>query len=183
MSGTVPLTGSLMSVMALSTLLLCAGCEDKRGVRIGDDPPAISGRDIRGNSVTLARLKGKIVVVYFWTNSCCGGSVAELEPMYRRNKHKGLAVLAINEIDQEKEVQSFAEKNGLTFTILADEHSRILRKYQVFAFPTVFILDWNGVVRERILGNVGSVQLEKLILRQVDAKKKTEESYEKSRVR
>ena len=175
----VPKRGLLLSALLLSTLLLCAGCEDRKGVQVGDSPPSISGSDIRGDSVSLAKLKGKIVLICFWTNSCCGDNVKELQSLYRKYESKGLAVLAINEMDAKKDVQSFAKTNGLTFTILTDENSELLKQYQVFAFPTYYIVDRNGVLRQRILGEIQSGKLEELILRQFDVNKRAEESYEK----
>jgi len=38
-------------------------------------------------------------VIYFWTDSCCGGSLKKLEPLYRENRDNGLALLAVNEGD------------------------------------------------------------------------------------
>jgi peroxiredoxin len=179
----IPLKGCLLSALVLATLLLCTGCDEKKGVKIGDNPPAISDNDIHGEFVSLAQLKGKIVIVYFWTNSCCGDSLKELEPIYSRNKYKGLEILAINEMDSRKDVESYALNNRLTFTMLTDEHSMLFKQYKVLGFPTVFILDRSGIVREKILGDVQIAKLEKLVLRQFDIQKKAEESYEKVHAR
>ncbi|EKD35657.1 MAG: alkyl hydroperoxide reductase/thiol specific antioxidant/Mal allergen [uncultured bacterium] len=174
---------SFTALLGLATVCFCFGCDKKQGIETGDTPPAISGNDIHGKVVNLAQLKGKIVVIYFWTNSCCGSSVKELETIYRKNKHKGLEVLAIDEIDSKKDVESFAKSNGLSFTILMDEHSSFLKQYQVFAFPTIFIIDGNGILRKKILGDIGGAQLEKQALRLLDLQKKAEESYEKVHAR
>lgn len=155
--------------IALALLLFCTACAEKKVVKIGDAAPAFSGYDLQGNSISLARMRGKAVVIYFWTDSCCGDSLKLLEPFYNRNKHGGLEILAVNEMDSRETVQSFATRNRLTFTMLPDENSAIFKQYNVLGFPTVLILDKSGVVREKILGDMQTAKLEKLIERHIDA--------------
>lgn len=165
--------------LLLATLLLSTACQKAKVVTIGEPPPAISGEDIHGKVASLDQLKGKVVVIYFWTNSCCGGSVKDLEPIYRDNKDRGLAVVAINEIDSRQYVQLFAKNNDLTFLMLTDQESKFLKQYQVYVFPTIFILDKHGIVRKKILGDIGSAKLQALVQQQFDMQKKAEESYQR----
>lgn len=149
--------------LLLAFFLLAAGCEDKRGVRIGDSAPAIVGTDLRGNSIGPESLKGKTVVVYFWTDSCCGDSLKLLEPFYRRNKSRNLELVAVNEIDTREKIESYVALNGVTFSMLADERSMLFKQYNVVGFPTVLVLDKDGVIREKVLGDMPTAKLEKLI--------------------
>lgn len=143
--------------------ILCSGC-DRKMVKVGEQPPAVSGKDINGNAVTLEALKGKVVVIYFWTNSCCGDTLKQdLEPLFRRNKDKGVAVIAVNELDGEQEVASLAANSKLTVPILVDAGSTLAKDFMVFAFPTAFILDRNGILRQKVLGQISASKLEQLI--------------------
>jgi peroxiredoxin len=171
--------GASSLFLLLATSLFCTACQKEKVVTIGEPPPAISGEDVFGKVAGLAQLKGKVVIIYFWTNSCCGGSVKELEPIYRDNKDRGLAVLAINEIDSRQYVHSFAKNNQLSFLMLTDPGSKFLKQYQVYVFPTIFILDKHGIVRKKIQGDIGSARLQKLVQQQFDMQKKAEESYER----
>ena len=174
-------TRAFRLALVLSTLLLCAGCEEKKGVKIGESPPPLSGPDIRGKSVSLAELKGKVVAIYFWTDSCCADSLRELEPVYRRYKDQGLEVLAINVMDSQAEIESFAARHRISFTMLRDEDSLRFNQYKVRGFPTIFLLDRSGIVREKILGSMRTSKLEKLIRRQIEAERKAAEAYRKVR--
>jgi peroxiredoxin len=158
------------SVLLLSALLFGAGCDKPQGVSIGDAAPAISGNDVHGEYVSLGQLKGKVVVIYFWVNSCCGASLKQLEPFYRQRRGDGLEILAINEFDSGKDLQAYAAGNSLSFTLLTDEHSMLSKQYRAFGFPTVFIVDRNGIVREKILGALRIADLEKRISLQLDRK-------------
>lgn len=170
---------SLISISILASLFYFTGCEKKQLTKIGDTPPGISDIDIHGESITLSKLKGKIVVIYFWKNSCCGDSVKKLEPFYDKNKDKGLTILAVNVGDSKEIVESYAKNNSLTFVMLADEHSKLFNKYQVFGFPTIIILDKNGIVREKIHGDILIGQLQKLVEKHFNIQKEMEANYEK----
>ena len=163
----------------LANLFFCTGCEKKQGVRIGDTPPVISGNDIHGEHVNLSKLKGKIFVIYFWTNSCCGDNLKKLEPYYRENKDKGLIVLAVNVGDSKEIVESYTKNNVLTFTMLTDEHAKLFKEYQAFGYPTIYILDKNGIVREKILGDIQTEKLQALVIKQFKIQKDVEANYEK----
>ncbi len=170
-------------VPILLTISLLGGCEPRPDVKIGEPAPAFSTTDITGAPVSLSQLKGKIVLIYFWTNSCCGDSLKLVEPLYAANRHKGLAICAINVGDTKEMVTSYAQSNGLTFAMLTDEHSGIFRRYRAFGFPTIFIIDGQGVIREKILGHIETDKLEKVLQRQFDIRKQAAASYEKTHPR
>jgi peroxiredoxin len=170
---------SFMMILMLASIVFSAGCEEKQRVKSGDAAPVFSARDVNGELVTLGQFTGDVVVLYFWTNSCCGDRLKQIEPVYVKHKQKGLALLAINVGDSGEAVKSYAQSNGLTFTMLTDERSKIFKQYGAIGFPTVFILDGNGIIRKKILGDIQAAQLEKLVEHQFTIKKETDAAYEK----
>jgi peroxiredoxin len=152
-----------IAILVMASLAFSSGCDEKQGVKTGDTPPGISGTDVHGDYVSLNQFKGNVIVLYFWTKSCCGERIKQLEPYYSINKHKGLAILAINVGNTREIVESYAKDNGLTFTLQTDERAMTSREYGVFGFPTIFILDRDGVIRKKILGDIDTLQLEKLV--------------------
>lgn len=164
--------------------LFIFGCDTKKhDIKNGDTAPQFSAADVSGGTISLSQNKGRTVVLYFWINSCCGDSLKLVEPFYRANKRNNLEVIAINVGDTKEVVTSYAKSNGLTFPMLADEHSTIYKQYQVFGFPTIFIIDKHGIIRGKVLGNIQNAQLEKLIQHHIDIQKKAEDSYEKTHSR
>ena len=147
----------------MACLAFSSGCDKKQGVKTGDKPPGISGTDIHGEFVNLNQFKGNVTILYFWTKSCCGERIKQLEPYYSMNKHKGLAIFAINVGNTREIIEAYAKDNGLTFTLQTDERAMISREYGVFGFPTIFILDREGTIRKKILGDIDTAQLEKLV--------------------
>lgn len=67
--------------------------------------------------------------------------------------------------------------------MLTDDHFSIFKQYQAFGFPTIFIVDRNGIIRQKILGNIQTDALKKVIQRQFDMQKQAEASYEKNHPR
>ncbi|MFA7402548.1 MAG: TlpA disulfide reductase family protein [Pelobacteraceae bacterium] len=155
------------TIVMLAPFVFFAGCEKNQGVKTGETPPEIYGTDIHGDPVSLRKLKGNVVVLYFWSNSCCGDKLKLLQPYYIRNKDKGVAILAINGTDSREAIESYAKKNGVSFTLQSDEHSMTSREYGVFGFPTLFIIDREGIVRKRIMGYIEPDQLNKYVVQYV----------------
>ncbi|HEY6871700.1 MAG TPA: TlpA disulfide reductase family protein [Geobacteraceae bacterium] len=152
-----------LSALALAFFAVISGCGEKPAVRIGETPPLLSGTDVNGKHVRLDRLKGNVIILYFWSSSCCSDRVKQLEPYYSQNKNRGLTVLAVQVGGSRNSVLSFARNNGLSFTMLADEDNMIFREYGIIGFPTIFIIDRSGIVRKKILGDVQTTQLSKLV--------------------
>ena len=158
-----PIIPLMCLLLALPSYL--SGCADKTVPKIGETPPGISCNDITGEYISLNRLKGNVVVIYFWSSSCCGDRLKQHEPWFSHNKYKGLSILAVNVGGDENSVRLFATNNGLTFTMLTDEHGMISRQYGVIGFPTIFIIDRNGVIRNKIVGDIETAYLFKLVSR------------------
>jgi len=156
----IPFMGLLLALPISLT-----GCVENSVPKIGETPPGISCNDVNGEYISLNRLKGSVVLIYFWSSSCCGDRLKQHEPWFSLNKYKGLSFLAVNVGDKENSVRLFAMNNGLTFTMLTDEHKMISRQYGVVGVPTIFILDRNGVIRNKIVGDIDGAYLFKLVSR------------------
>ncbi len=160
---------SVVALALLASIFFSAGCDMKpHGTKAGEKAPEISGTDVHGAIVHLSQLQGRVVVIYFWTNSCCAGNLKQLEPYYSRNRDKGLTILAINEGNSRADVEAYARNNGLSFTLQTDEDAMTSKEYGVFGFPTVFVVDRKGIIREKVLGQTDTARLEKIVARYLD---------------
>lgn len=133
----------------------------------GMEAPAFSGRNQRGEEVSLAQFRGKKVVLYFYpkdNTSGCTAQACNLNDNYQSFIAKGYEVIGVSP-DSEKSHKNFAEKYGLQFHLLADTEKEILQAYGVWGekkmygrtymgvFRTTFILDEKGVI-EQIIAKV-----------------------------
>ncbi|HET8948466.1 MAG TPA: TlpA disulfide reductase family protein [Candidatus Polarisedimenticolia bacterium] len=111
----------------------------------GDAAPAFEGIALDGAAVSLAGLRGRVVLLNFWGIACppCRIEMPELEKIRRR--HADLAMLGIEEMNATAaEARRFVETMGVRYPILLDPGERIGRLYRLEAHPTTVVLDRRG---------------------------------------
>lgn len=146
--------------------------------------PAFSGEkaadftlpDINGKKVSFSEFKGKVVVLNFWATWCgpCRAEMPSLNNLYNEYKDKGLVVLAVSVDASEKPVKSFARELKLTFPVLMDKDKAVsFDEYAALGLPTTFLIDKNGIVIEKIMGERewDSPQMKEKILKLLGGKK------------
>jgi peroxiredoxin Q/BCP len=131
----------------------------------GDKAPLFKGTDQEGNTVSLAGLKGKKVILYFYPKDMTPGCTAQacnLRDNYQALLKKGFAVVGVS-TDSEKRHHKFAEKYELPFPLLADENRVIHSLYGVWGekkfmgriydgtHRTTFLIDESGVIDKIIV--------------------------------
>jgi peroxiredoxin len=128
-----------------------AESQPSSGLQPGINAPDFSLQDPDGNLVTLSGLKGKPVIVVFWTSSCsaCAQDMALIENIYTQNQAAGLSVLAINVTTQDsaEAAVTFYSAQKLTFPILFDADNQVYKLYQVEALPATFFVDRSGAIQ------------------------------------
>lgn len=137
-------------------LALLMGCEQESpAVKIGVPAPAFSLARLDGSDIRFPdQYHGQVVVVRFWADWCpyCYDEMKALEPVYRQYRDRGLVILAINVMQPPETVQPFVDRLGLTYDILLDRQGEVMRGYRVMGLPMTFIVDRQGAVRVRIVG-------------------------------
>ena len=109
-----------------------------------------------GGEISLSELRGKVVLVNFWTSWCppCRKEMPAIESVYRSNKDIGLVVIGLNLTaqDSKPDVSAFVKEMGVTFPIALDVNNAVGNLYRVTALPTSFFIDRQGVIRSVIVG-------------------------------
>jgi peroxiredoxin Q/BCP len=115
----------------------------------GAQAPDFTLPDQDGNDVTLSDLRGKPVVLYFYpkadtpgcTTQACG--VRDHLPAYEAT---GAVVIGVSP-DPVKAVKKFHDKQGLNFTLLADEDHAVCETYGVWAEKSMYGRTYWGALR------------------------------------
>jgi thiol-disulfide isomerase/thioredoxin len=122
--------------------------EKARGkVAAGKSTPEIEAREWLNTTgpVSLAKLKGSVVVVEFWATWCppCRQSIPHLNGIYKKYKDKGLKVVGLTDEDTGK-VREFMKKIPMDYIV--GTGSRSGGAYGVRGIPTAFVLDTKGAL-------------------------------------
>ncbi len=113
--------------------------------------------DLDGRPIRLADLRGKVVWLNFWASWCppCQQETPILRDLDERYGDRGLAIVGISvQETSPTDVASYADRYELDYTIGFDGSGHILRTYRVFALPTQFFIDVNGIVTHVVNGPV-----------------------------
>lgn len=109
-----------------------------------------------GSTVALSDLRGKVVLVNFWTSWCppCRLEMPAIEKAYRSYKDIGFVVIGLNLTaqDSEQAAADFAKEIGLTFPIALDRDNATGNLYRITALPTSYFIDRKGVIRSVVVG-------------------------------
>ena len=111
--------------------------------------PEFKADQLDGGTLSLASLRGRVVLLNFWGISCppCRVEMPELEAMHRRLAPRGLVVLGVAEMNPTPEqARRFLSEVGTTYPIVLDPGERLGALYRLEAHPTTFVIDARGTI-------------------------------------
>ncbi len=115
----------------------------------GQPAPDFEARDGSGETVRLAELKGRPVVLYFYPKddtSGCTKEACDFRDAYAAVQATGAALLGVSP-DNEASHRKFATKFSLPFPLLADEGAKIATAYGVWKEKSMYGRTYMGVER------------------------------------
>jgi len=123
---------------------------------VGSPAPEIALKDLQGRDVKLSDLRGKVVLVNFWATWCkpCKEEMPAMQASYDKLRDKGFVVLAVNELEDTARVAEHIRTHSHTFEVVMDHNNQVANMYGVVGLPASFLIDPQGIVRERISGSL-----------------------------
>lgn len=150
-----------VSTLALALLFACAHAlawaqaELKPWTGPAAAPP-IELKTLDGVALTLADLKGKVVVVNFWA-TWCEPCIEEMPSMQRlREKLRGepFEILAVNYQEGVPRIRGFLQKVPVDFPIVRDTDGAVARAWKARVFPSSYVVDGAGNIRYTLVGSI-----------------------------
>ena len=144
--------------------------KEKPGLATGDLAPDFELTTLAGDTVKLSDYRGKTVMLNFWASWCppCRSEMPHMENYYNANKDSGeVEILAVNmtktEKNKEKSAKEFVDEYKLTFPILLDVDSDVMKMYQIKVYPTSYIINAEGVITDKLMLPLDDKMIEQVI--------------------
>ncbi|EAR20298.1 TlpA disulfide reductase family protein [Nitrococcus mobilis] len=101
-----------------------------------------------GEEVTLASLRGQVVLLNTWATWCipCRQEMPGFEALYRKYRERGFTVVGVN-IDEgraDASVERYIEALDVSFPIWRDARNRFSKRFRVLGVPETFLIDRAG---------------------------------------
>ena len=139
----IRLQAVMANIAGIVAGLLLAGCTEDFGV------------DQHGQKVAAERLEGQWLVINYWAEWCapCRSEIPELNTLAEQLSGQPISVLGVN-FDglQGAELSKAAQALGIEFTVLAQDPAPRFGLPRAEVLPVTFIVDGQGRMRERLLG-------------------------------
>jgi peroxiredoxin len=133
---------------------------------IGKKAPDIRLKNTSGEIVSLASLKGKVVLLDFWASWCgpCRAGNKHLVKLYKKYKEKGFEIYSVSVDSDTDSWKKAIKKDKITWLQVNDPgdwQSATATSWGISALPTTFVIDKNGVLTDY---DLEGKQLEKKIV-------------------
>jgi len=123
---------------------------DRESVAVGAPAPGFEERDLAGEVRSLASLRGKVVLLDFWSMGCapCVGEIPDLVAAWQRFHAAGFEILGVNAGDPRDALVPFLERQGVVWPQLPQTgfDDELFRRYRVQALPTYVLVGPDGTI-------------------------------------
>ena len=163
MSATLPWMRTGATALALAVCLLAAACRGGAQAGPAQSMPAPEfagvGRWINSPPLTVAGLRGKVVLVEFWTYACgnCIRVTPHVNAWHRRYRDLGLVVVGVHTPEYEAErvpanVEAAVARYGIGYPVALDNDYATWNAYRNQFWPALYLIDRQGRVVYRHVG-------------------------------
>ncbi|MET3769403.1 thiol-disulfide isomerase/thioredoxin [Marisediminicola sp. UYEF4] len=140
------------------------------------EPISFTGETDTGETLSREDYEGEVLVVNFWYAACapCRAEAPDLEAVYQKWKGDGASFVGVNIYDGADTSQAFARKFDVGYPSVLDAESGAVRlafagDISPNAVPTTFVLDKQGRIAARILGQLQERSILDTLIRDVMA--------------
>lgn len=148
---------ALACVAGLLALLVWRLTHQQHAPPVGSLAPAFTLARLDGSgTMSLASLRGRPVVLNFWSSSCvtCKSEAPVLERDWTRYRPRGVVFLGVDYNDLAPDARTFVAAHGLTFPILKDDSGSVTNNYGVAQAPETYVVNRRGRIVAHLAGPI-----------------------------
>lgn len=148
------LGGGLLLAVFVGFLVVALWRQQVSEQRAAGVAPDFSFTTFEGQSINLADLKGKGVVVNFWASWCnpCREEAALLEKAWQREQGQGIVFLGLDYLDQEHPAKEYLAEFKISYPSGSDIQSTAARRYGIQGVPETFFIKPTGEIASIAIG-------------------------------
>jgi cytochrome c biogenesis protein CcmG/thiol:disulfide interchange protein DsbE len=133
-------------------------------MEVGSPAPDFPAHDLQGRKVTLAQLRGQVVLLNIWATWCepCRQEMPSMERLHRQLGPEGLRIVAVS-IDASPstaddsgrrggDVAAFVREFGITFPVWRDPAGDVQQLYRTTGVPESFVISRDGTIMKKVIG-------------------------------
>ncbi len=170
---------SLFNSLGLTAVLLLAGAvlpvavttaaaADAAALPALGPAPSWTLLDLDGHPVSSDQFKGKVVIVDFWATWCppCRAEIPGYGALQKKYGADGLVIIGVS-VDSKgpAAVKKFADKLPVAYRVVMADDKIVSAFGGMDAIPTTFLIDRDGVIRDRKVGAVPASEYEQRVLK------------------
>ncbi len=149
-----PILLVLIAICAAVLFLIPENKNYDKIASIGKPAPAFEYADPSGRTWKLADLKGNVVFLNFWATWCptCKEEIPTKEAIIKKMEGRPFQMLGMLFRDDVSNLNRYNRQHNLRLTTLISPDNEAARLYGITGVPETFIIDKDGIVREKIVG-------------------------------
>ena len=143
----------------IAMLLACGGGDrDVARPEIGRPVPDYQAVTLDGDSASLARSRGRVILLNVWATWChpCREEIPVLQALHERYGSRGFELIGVS-VDgrgEQATIRAFARDFGMTYDLWHDPEERVQSAFLAVGVPATFLIDRDGTLRWRHVGPI-----------------------------
>jgi thiol-disulfide isomerase/thioredoxin len=154
-------------VVSGAALVMAAAilCGESLAIDSREAAPRFRAKTLQGEEFTNESLKGKVVLLQFWTTWCgyCRREQPAVDAIVHDFADRGLVVLAVDVGESKKKVKQFLEGSPRACKIVATEDTNLAAIFAATSYPVYVLIDRAGKIAGKQRGGAGEDSLRRLL--------------------
>lgn len=124
--------------------------------RAAGEAPPFTFTTFEGETISLADLRGKGVVLNFWASWCdpCRAEAELLELTWQQEKDRGIVFIGLDYLDQEPAAKAYLTEYQISYPNGPDLQSDAARRFGIKGVPETFFIDPEGKIAHMVIGPI-----------------------------
>ncbi len=147
----------IVGLVIIAAVALIRLPEEKRYdeiASVGSAAPDFELYDADGKLWKLSDQRGKVIFINFWATWCtvCKSELPLKESLYEKMQGKPFQMFGILYRDNPRSLKPYFQKYKVSFPTLINNDDAVSRAFGITGVPETFIIDKEGIVREKVVG-------------------------------